>query len=270
MSTQAVIESETLKTKRADLLNIDPRNIIVESDFNSRTDFGDIEGLMHSILNNTQIEPITVTKVRGEEKYILTDGERRLRAIRLAIEKGYEVPFIKAVIGSANLEDRIFAMVVTGTDKKPLNLLEQAEAYKKLVGLGYKVKEIATRVGKSEVNIYGLLNLAEAPKRVKNAIIDEEISTNTVMQLMKKVKTADDLLRVVEEAVNASKQSGTGTAKKATAKNVEKLLTPMQKLKAGFTIAETKGYANLELYASLVTALTAADSTPEKIAKLFK
>ena len=121
MNTQQITENEILKTKKTDLLLIDPKNIVVEENFNVRSDYGDIDGLSKSIIEVGQLEPISVSKIRGTEQYVLTDGHRRMKAILKAIEDGFEIQYVKAIVATGNLEDRIFAMVITGIGKKPLN-----------------------------------------------------------------------------------------------------------------------------------------------------
>jgi ParB/RepB/Spo0J family partition protein len=271
-------EMEIQKTTKNDLLSIDPRNIIIEDDFNVRADYGNIDELAKSIVEFGQLEPIMVTKKRGTDQYILTDGHRRMKAILKAIEKGHPIKYVKAFITSGNIEDRIFAMVITGIGKKPLNNLEEGEAYKRLKAYGYEVKDIANKVGKSLPHIYNMLKLADAPQQVKKYIINGDISGNTVVSLLKDVKTADDLIRVVEEAVLASEieheqdeKAGKKTTKKkkATARHTG-VLTPMKKLEAALDIAVDKGYENIQLLHEIVTKLGNKESKPEQIAKLFK
>lgn len=276
--SETATEMETLKTKKTDLMLIDPRNIIVEDDFNIRSDYGNIDELAKSIAEVGQLEPIMVAKQRGTDQYILTDGHRRMRAILKAIEQGHNIQYVKAIVTSGNMEDRIFAMVITGIGKKPLNNLEEGEAYKRLKAYGYEVKDIATKVGKSLPHIYNMLKLADVPQKVKKYILDGDISGNTVVSLLKDVKTADDLLKVVEEAVLASEieheedaKAGKKTTKKkkATARHTG-ALTPMKKLEAALDIAVEKGYDNIQLLHDLVTKLGVKESKPEQIAKLFK
>lgn len=276
---QVLNAEETLKTKKTDLLMIDPRNIIVEEGFNVRTDMGDIDGLSESIVEVGQLEPITVCKQRGTDKYILTDGHRRMAAINRAIEQGKNIPYVRAIVSTGNIEDRLFAMVITGIGKKALNSLEEGEAYKRLKAYGYEVKDIAAKVGKSLPHIYNMLKLADVPQQVKKYVTDGSISGNTVVTLLKDAKTADDLLRIVEEAVLASEveqevEVADGKAKptakkKATARHAG-VLSPMKKLEEALDIAMDKGYGDVQLLHDLVTKLGNKNSKPADIAKLFK
>lgn len=266
-----VIE-ETNKTKKSDYMLVDPRNIIVEDGFNveGRTDNvdGDITDLMKSILGVGLLEPLSAFKVRGEDKYVLTDGHRRFAAINMALAAGHEIPYVKVMPSSSNQEDRLFALVITGIGKKPLTPLEEGETYKRLVALHYKPKEIAEKVGKSVPHVYNLLKLADAPKQVKNAITANEISGTTVMNLSKQVKTSEDLVKAVTHAIADAKKDG--STKKATNKNVVKLKTPMQKLTEAYAIAEANGAKKLSLLFDIISELHTKESTPESLAELFK
>ena len=271
-------EMETLKTKKNDLLLIDPNNIVVEEGFNVREDYGDIEGLAKSIAEFGQIDPIIVSKIRGTDQYLLTEGHRRLKAIKLAIKKGADLKFAKAIIGESDPIKRMFTMGITGLGKKPLNNLEEGELYKRLKEQGVTPKEISEKISKSLPHVYNMLKLADVPQEVKKYISKGDISGNTVVALLKDVKTADDLLKAVEEAVLNSEieheedaKAGKKTAKKkkATARHTG-VMTPMKKLDAALDIAVEKGYENIQLLHDLVTKLGVKESKPEQIAKLFK
>jgi ParB/RepB/Spo0J family partition protein len=273
MTNATELEEQKINaTKRADLLCIDPRNIVVEDDFNVRTEYGDIEGLMHSLVSQGQIEPIKVTKIPKTETYKLTDGHRRMKAIMLAIEKGYEFPYVKATTGSANIEERVFEMVITGIGKKPLTMLEEAEAYKRIKDYGYDVKDIANRVGKSQVHVYNLLKLADVPQKVKNRIKNDDISGGTVLSILKDCKTSEDILQAVETAVanaeNEAKEKGVTTKVKAKAAHAGKL-SVLKTLEKALETAETLELQNTQLLKKLVNAVKKGVK-PETIARYFE
>lgn len=110
-------ETEILKTKKTDILSVDPRIIDVEDGFNVRQDMGDIEGLAHSIGQFGLQVPLKVVKVRGEERYRLIDGHRRLKAINLALTLGYSIPYVQVTLFNGNKEDEVFAMIALVLDK---------------------------------------------------------------------------------------------------------------------------------------------------------
>ena len=66
-------------TKRTDIYNIDPRNVVVMDGFNVRRDF-DLDELKEQIKSKGVLNPISVIPYKdkdGNEKYKLVDGERR-------------------------------------------------------------------------------------------------------------------------------------------------------------------------------------------------
>jgi ParB family chromosome partitioning protein len=265
---------EALATKRGDLMSVSPFNITVEEGFNVRQDYGDLDGLMKSIIANGQIEPVLGYKVQGSEQYVLTDGHRRFKAIQMAIEQGHDIPYVKLIKTSANPEDRLFQMVITGVDKKPLTPLEEAETYKRLVALGYEVKEIAARVGKSVPHVYNGLKLADAPKLVKNAVQGGSVSATTVTQIMREVKDTDDVVNILTEAINSAK----GKKGKVTKKAVQKVaqskgkakattLSPIQKLEGAFTQL-SGNETNYEFFGELLGLLQRKETKVEDIVEL--
>lgn len=222
------MSTQVNKTKRKDTMLVDPRNILFNED-NVRRDLGDIDELMNSIIENGLEVAVKAKKVRGTEEYLLVDGHRRLTAIKKAIEQGHDIPYVEVVPYNGNDEDAIFSMVITGTGQKALTEMEQAEAFKKLVGLHYKPEEIAKRVGKSVPYVYNMLTLANAPKEIRDKVHDGEVSGGTVVQIVKQTSSATEQVEIVKDAIADAQKNG---KKKATAQNVPSLKakTPIQKL----------------------------------------
>jgi ParB/RepB/Spo0J family partition protein len=234
MSTEVKNEVVDVKaTKNKDIMLVDPRNIIFNPD-NVRTDMGDLEELMTSIVEIGLQVSLKAKKVRGEDKYLLVDGHRRMKAILLALEKGYDIPFVEVMPYTGNNEDILFTMIVTGSGQKPLTDIEMAEAIKRLVSFHYKAEEIAKKIGKSVPQVYNYLTLANVPKEVKNLVHDGLISGSTVVKITRVADNDEDVVGMVKEAISdASKVSdGKDKPKKATDKNVAKLKanTPVQKI----------------------------------------
>ena len=95
---------ETNATKRTDIFQIDPRNIVVMDDFNARRDF-DLEELKEQIKAKGVLNPITVLPFKDEdgiERYKLVDGERRYRATMLAVEE-VNMVMIRKILTSESL-----------------------------------------------------------------------------------------------------------------------------------------------------------------------
>lgn len=188
--------------KKTDIFKINPSLIVIEEGFNVREDMGDIDALMESIVTNGLEVPIKVQKRKGVDEFVLVDGHRRMTAINKALSLGHEIKYVEATMFSGNNEDRIFSMVITGTAQKTLTPLEQAEAFARLVNFGYKVDEIAKRIGKSVPHVYNQLLLAKIPKKVKEYITNNQIKPTTVINLLKEKYEDEELTTLVENAIN--------------------------------------------------------------------
>jgi ParB family chromosome partitioning protein len=266
--------NEIVKTKRTDILLVDPRNIIVREGFNLRVDMGDIEALSASIVENGLEVPIKASKVRGEDSYTLIDGHRRMAAILLAISNGHEIKYVDVLPYKGSSEDELFSMIITGTGQKSLTDIEQAEGIKRLVNYKYSVEEIAKKIAKSIPQIYNLLALSKVSKEIKNKIQDGLISGNTVVQIIKQVKAPAKQLEVVTQAIADAKASTpVGKApKKATAQNVKALKnkTFKQKFLEALSTLDKDGVDNEKttLLMNVYNALN--DGSVEELVKLCK
>jgi ParB family chromosome partitioning protein len=260
---------EVNKTKNNDILLVDPRNIVIVDGFNVRTDYGDIEALAGSILELGLQVPLIGKKVRGEDKFELVDGHRRFKAIQYLLANGHDVPYVKLTTFTGNEEERVLAMVTTGTGQKPLTEIEQAEAIKRLVNFHYKPEEIAKKIGKSVPHIYNMLTLANASRKVKELVISGDISGTTIVHIVRQTSDEREQYKMVEEAIENAKKEGKKTA---TAKNVNALKVKNVSVKLKELIAEldNRGIKNdkVEFIADLVTNLK--DSTIDELVKMFE
>lgn len=266
--------SEVKNTKRTDIMLVDPRNIVVKDGFNVRSDMGDIQALSDSIVETGLQVPLKAKKVKGEDKYELVDGHRRMAAIQLAIENGNDIQFVEVLPFKGNDEDRVFAMIITGIGQKPLNDVEQAEAIKRLINFGYKAEEIARKIAKSLPQVYNLISLANVSKKIKDSIIGGFISGSTVIQIIRQTDDSDKQLEMVTQAIeDVQKNVPIGEKpKKATAKNVVglKRKSEGQKLSELVALLDKDGVKNEKtvLLSQLVEKLK--DSSVEDLVKLFK
>lgn len=188
-----------MSKKRTDLLWIEPANLVVEDGFNVRYDYGDIDELAQSIIENGVKVPLRGVKNRGTDQYIITDGHRRFKAVQRAIELGATdllVPFIPDERGISE-EKRVLGMVVYN-DGKRLTLLEEALVYDRLLSYGLTQAEIARKVGKSPTHISNCILLANAPTVVKNQIKEGNVSASFVIEELKK-KSGNKVAEMVQE-----------------------------------------------------------------------
>jgi len=215
---------EINKTKRSDLLFIDPRLIKLQEGFNTRTDFGDLEELSLSIIENGVLNPLRGHK--DGDNYILTDGERRYRAVFMALNKGIDiarVPFISEK--KKSLEERIFDILLFN-DGKTLTPLELGETYKRLVSYGYNYTEIAKKIGKTVKHVSDMVTVAGSGKEIKDLMKEGNVSATLVAEVKAKVKDNDEAEEIIKTVSELKKETSGGDKKKekVTKKDVEDLL----------------------------------------------
>ncbi len=258
-----------LDTKRGSLMLIDPNNIIVEKNFNEREDYGNLQELADSIKRLGQLEPARGYKKHGEEKFILTDGHRRLAAIKLAIKQGAKIPYLALVHGSKNPVDRLYEMAITGLGKKPLEPMEEARIYSRLKNAGEKVEEIAIKSGKSLPHIYSRIQLLDLDSEIQTMISKNEVSPTTALHVIRQYPDRKEAYNKIKTIVRASK-----TGKKITNKNVSGVFgkTTIQKLEETLRILSSEVVNNkrVSLLNSMVVVLRNSKSTANDVAELFR
>ena len=203
------------KTQKKDVLMIDPRLLVIEEGFNTRQDFGDLEELADSIIANGVKRPLSGYK-KGE-KYVVIDGERRLRATMIAINRGFDIariPFFTE--RPKSLQERTLDIVITN-DGKPLTSLELGDTYKRLINFGLSISEIAKKTGKTYKHIADLIGVADSPENIKEMIKTGQVSATLVAEVNAKTKDVDKTESVLITA--AAKVKG----KKVTKKNIQEL-----------------------------------------------
>lgn len=258
------MKTELNKTQRKDLFYLDPRMLSVEEGFNVRIDYGDLEELKKSIIENGLKVPIRGYKVYGKNEYIVVDGHRRFMAVMMAIDEGSEiarVPFISEEKKTA--EERNFEMIISN-DGKPLSPLELGEVYKRLQNFGYSPSEISRKIGKSVLHVIDMINVAGSSKEVKDAIKEGAISTTLVSKVKKSIKDQDEAEEVIKTTVEIKKEMGEG---KVTDKDL-KGLVPEKKKKE--VVEESSVYITPEVQGDERVFSETKTYTEKEVADLLK
>lgn len=150
-----------------------PLDKIEPGPFQARQDFDheSISELAESIKTHGIMQPVVVRPL-GDDRYQLVIGERRWRACR---EAGLQT--IPAVI--RRLDDLASSemMLIENVQRKDLNPLEEAQAYRRLIEeFGLTQDEISRRVGKSRPFIANTLRLLHLPPEVQSLISKDFLS----------------------------------------------------------------------------------------------
>lgn len=130
------------------------------------------EELFLSIKENGLLQPIIVRPI--DSGYEIIAGERRFRA---AIKAGFTK--IPAIVKEAKDEKSLELALVENLQRKDLNPIEEAKAYKRLIdGFGLTQEEISKRIGKERSVIANTIRLLSLPLHIQKAIIKGEISSS--------------------------------------------------------------------------------------------
>ena len=185
---------ELLSSKISNAYFIEVDKIKIEKGFNSRKDFGDIPSLALDIAANGLTQPLIVRIAPDKNSVVLTDGERRLRAIKYLNEKHLakegDMLEVKCILEDpgTNEETRLIKVFSTGANSKPLTEMEQADVIYRLLSYVKSKEEIAKRIGRTVLVVSHLLELRAAPFEVREAVKDKKISPTAARVLSKASK----------------------------------------------------------------------------------
>lgn len=150
-----------------------PIDLIDPSAFQPRSIFDDtkLHELAQSISANGVVQPLLVR--RKGARFELIAGERRWRAAQLA-----GLTKIPAVIRSV-ADDKVLELaLIENIQREDLNPIEEARAYKKLIGdLGLTQEAVAERVGRDRSFVTNYLRLLRLPADLQELLQTGRLST---------------------------------------------------------------------------------------------
>lgn len=219
---------ETNATKRTDIYQIDPRNIVVVDGFNARTDF-DLAELKGQIKAQGVLNPISVIPIKdaeGNEKYRLVDGERRYRSVMELIREGEDIKRIKAMfLPRGTKEEDMYIQQALRNEGKNFSPMEWGRLFSMFIEkFGYIQAEVAEKFGKKASFVSACLSLLDIAPEIQESISKGDISAETAKKIISQNKDDEQAqISAVKDAITKAKESG---KKKATNKFVE---TPTSK-----------------------------------------
>ena len=213
-----VMNNEINATKRTDIYQIDPRNIVVVEGFNARKNF-DLDELKEQIRKVGVLNPITVIpfkdKETGAEKYRLVDGERRYRAVMALLAEGEDIKRIKAMYlpKGTKEEDLLIQQLLKNTGKQ-FSEIEMAKLFNRFKEQwGYTQTEIADKFCKKASFVSRCMALLELPAEIIEMMERGEISADTARQIASQNKDDEDAqVEAADKAVKTAKAKGKKTA----------------------------------------------------------
>lgn len=204
---------KTLTEKRKDMWLVDPVTVVIEEGLNTRYDYGDIPALAQSILENGMTTPIVVHVV-GDD-LVLSSGHRRMKAVQLLIEQGYEVKTIPAIAeGKGYTSEQRIVDLYVNNDGKRFTILEEGYVFLKLENIGWSQTDISKKIGKSQSAVSAALKLSKSSRRIQNLIIEGKIDAQTVLAVLRKMDDEEEVFNTLLAAIETS-ASETGKRKNA-------------------------------------------------------
>jgi ParB/RepB/Spo0J family partition protein len=138
-----------------------PINQIMKNPYDTREDYGDLEGLKTSIRQHGMLIPHPARPGKNPGEYELAFGGRRLQSAK-------EVGISEVELQVQDFKDSIMPVLALNENvhRKDLNPVELAKAYR--VGLattGYNIEEFSKLVGESSDKINNYLSILELPEQ---------------------------------------------------------------------------------------------------------
>lgn len=187
-----VVEKATT-TLRIPVDQIEPNPKQPRHDFDEKS----LQELAESIRLHDIIQPLTVAKVAGAEKYRLIAGERRWRASKLAGIK--DVP---VYIRLANDQQLLELALLENLQRENLNSIEIALSYKRMMEeLEYTQEQVAERMGKERSTVTNYIRLLKLPPDIQVAVRNNVISMGHARAIIN-VDTVEKQLYIFNEIKN--------------------------------------------------------------------
>ncbi|MCS7279679.1 MAG: ParB/RepB/Spo0J family partition protein [Thermodesulfobacteriaceae bacterium] len=179
------------KPQEALEVNFLPLEKIQFSSFQVRKDLKEDESFQELILSIKErgvLQPILVRPLK-EGNYECVAGERRLRA---CLKLGFkEIP---AIVRNLSDEEVLLLGLIENIQRKNLNPLEEAWAYKTLIEkFGYTQEEVAKRVGKDRSTVTNLLRLLKLPSLLQEDLLEGRLTVGHAKVLLS-LNTEEDQL----------------------------------------------------------------------------
>lgn len=156
-----------------------------------------LEELTQSIEEHGVIQPLVVTN-QHNGYYQLIAGERRLRASQRAGLK--KIPVIVRVV--KNDDSLLELALIENIQRKDLNVIEEAEAYNKLIEtFNYTQEQAAQRVGKKRSTITNILRLLQLPGYIKNDLEQGALTEGHARVLLRILDSPTELQNLRDQII---------------------------------------------------------------------
>lgn len=189
-----ITKEQTINNIKSDNLNVTYIKIsqLIAGKYQPRRIFNqeEIEDLANSIKLQGVIQPIVVRKVN--DKFEIVAGERRYRAAHIA-----NLEEIPVIIRELSDEDTLAIALMENIQRKDLNIIEEANAYKRLIDeFNLTQDELANIISKSRSHIANIMRMLNLDPVVQQMLIENKLSMGHARALLplnnsKQIEIAD-------------------------------------------------------------------------------
>ncbi len=169
-----------MKLKKSDLKHL-PIDSLVRGEYQPRDFFEPkaLQELADSIKAQGLIEPIVVRPLTSST-YEIIAGERRWRAAQLA-----SIDALPCLINNYSDEQAIAVTLIENIQREDLNIIEEANGYNRLIKeFLFQHEDVGKMVGKSRSYITNTLRLLSLDEKLKQALINKQISMGHAKMLV--------------------------------------------------------------------------------------
>ena len=173
---------------------------LAPSKFQPRHEFNDekLKELAESISKNGMIQPIIVRPKGTAGDYEIIAGERRWRAA-----KSINLPSVPVIIKELVDKEVMELALVENIQREDLSPLEEAQAYRRLLGeFAYSQEELHRTVGKSRSHIANLLRLLSLPEEIKTMLQNGDLTMGHARALLGCSEPVELAERIVSEGLS--------------------------------------------------------------------
>ena len=134
--------------------------------------------LADSIREHGVLQPILVRSVGNQ--FELIAGERRWRASRMA-----ERESIPAIVVEFDEQTALEVSIIENLQREDVSPLEEASMFRKMLDLGYSVRQLAQKIGKDKGYVENRIRLADAPPEIRELVSLRKDTLSHAYELMK-------------------------------------------------------------------------------------
>lgn len=191
--------SNVLRVKEVPLSQLSPNPAQPRKRFDDEA----IISLSESIKIYGVIQPLTVRKTYGSDRYEIVAGERRYRASILA-----GLRCVPCIVIDADSETSAALSIIENIQREDLNIFEEAEAISKLISIYALTQEqIAARLSVSQSYVANKLRLLRLGSDERTIILENGITerhARTLLRLQDKKARYDALCHIIKHNMNVS------------------------------------------------------------------